>query len=160
MLPRFLALWASLVLVGCQVESNARPQSVHEDHASVERAVAESLQAEQRAFRDGDCAAAVEFVAEDAHLVVGGSTTTRDAMRSMCERIAASGVPFKRAVSDEKIQVLSTDTAYSVTTYAIGPPGQGPRGTQVVTKIWQLRGGKWRIVHFHESVNRPRSRNQ
>lgn len=158
---RTLALCASLTIVGWTLPAQAQEQMLDEERASIERTIADSLRAEKQAFGAGDCEAALGFLAEDSHFVVGGRTMPKAAMQALCARIATKGAPFEREVEQDEVYVLSSDAAYTVTTYAVGHPSQGTQttpSTQVVTKVWALRDGRWRIVHFHESMTRPPSK--
>lgn len=161
MLVRMLALFTGLALGGSIALAQAQEQMPNQKQAGIERAVADAMQAEQEAFAAGDCETALGFLAEDSHFVIGGRAMPRAAMQAMCARIAAKGAPFEREVTGHDVYVLSSSVAYTVSTYSIGPPGQSAQATsntQMVTKIWELREGKWRIVHFHESVTRPPSK--
>lgn len=50
---------------------------------------------------------------------------------------------------------VSAEAAYTVTTDAVSPPGAPRSLPQVVTKIWKLTDGRWRITNVHEYGGRP-----
>jgi ketosteroid isomerase-like protein len=129
--------------------------------ADVEKAILGSLKAEQQAFAVGDCEATSNFLSSDLLFVVGARVRTREAVLAGCASMAKNGPPFSRKVERHKVFVLSSEAAYTVTTYAVSrrkAGGEGPPLPQVVTKVWVNEEGTWRIVHVNESMGRPRSR--
>ena len=129
------------------------------DRDAVVRAVEAQLRSEVAAFESRDCDGALRFYADQTPLFVtnGRPMLQRDDLVGACPSMVARVPPgARRPVASESVHALSATSAYSVTEFQIpGPAGpDGPRISQFVTKVWELRGGAWLIVHAHESLAR------
>ena len=119
--------------------------------AAVEQEIRDALLAEQRALLAGGCEAALAFFSEREPLFVSNGRTmaTKAAVRSNCGSTPPAGEGPRRDLQGHEVQVLSSASGYSVTTY------RAKNGrAQVVTKIWEKGNGGWKIVHTHISDSR------
>lgn len=114
------------------------------------------LDAEQAAFRSGNCSEAVAHWAPNLTMVVEGQlrASTREELKALCNgvmKLVANGkIPSGAAgqqIISQKIAMLSNDIAYSITE-RITPAGD----RSSVTKVLLRTATRWEIAHMHEAI--------
>lgn len=134
---------------------HAQTAGLATDTVAIRAAVLTALEAEQSSFEARDCQASVGYFADLQPLFVvsGRVIPSRTVLERACSQMVATRGGPSRELDGHVIHVLSTESAFSVSIYRIPPRVAGdPPTRQVVTKVWILRSGAWRIGHMHEST--------
>ncbi|THD69809.1 hypothetical protein E7Z59_05640 [Robertkochia marina] len=128
-------------------------QSLFAQDASLEKArqeVQKLTEKEQQAFSNGNCEVVLDLMSENITFYANGNPSPpREMIRKFCEKVPR---PFKTPEQETlKYYPLNSETVYVVRTMEY-TKNANTRIKEIVTKIWNMENGAWKIVHLHSTV--------
>ena len=120
------------------------------DSELVKSEISKATEAEQNAFKSGDCEGVLDLMDDEITFLANGRRIpSKSVIGKFCSSIPR---PFKTPILDhQEIYPISESIGYVIRNleYRVD---EKTKVSEYVTKIWKKFDGKWRITHLHSTV--------
>lgn len=107
---------------------------------------------EQKAFKDGDCDKVASFIDENVTFYANSRKMSRNQVVNFCKVIerpfGAGRDPIQDTVTPYRV---SAEIGYTVRDFKWADSNDQVVH-EIVTKIWQMKKGHWKMIHFQSTV--------
>ena len=120
------------------------------DIDSIKNEISQAVEAEQNAFKEGDCDKVLELMDDKITFLANGRIApSKSVVSKFCLSVPR---PFKNPTFDKvEIYPISETVGYVIRNLEYHKD-ESTKISELVTKIWKKSDGEWRITHLHSTV--------